>query len=222
MSALSPRRLFISSAVALLAACVSLFAPSFASAASPGFIEGTVTDAVTHQPLEKINVCAYATGGGSSCALTDPGGSGEYIIAVDPGEYRIGFSSIEHIYLTQFYNGKETEEEGDIVSVTDGATTSSIDAAMQEGGRISGTVTAANGGGRSKGSMPAPAKPAEQNRLSPADRRTLAANTRSPNSPEALTKSNSLPASALNVDRRHTSPSSTTASKLWPKRIPCP
>lgn len=45
-------------ALALLATCGLLLAPSLASAASSGFIEGTVTDAATHQPLKEINVCA--------------------------------------------------------------------------------------------------------------------------------------------------------------------
>lgn len=146
MSAFSLRSFPVSIAVGVLAVFVLLLTPRPAGAVSTGFIEGTVTDAVTHEPLKKINVCAYGIQGGSSCTLTDNNGDGEYLIAVDPGEYKVGFSSIEHIYLTQFYNGKETEEEGDLVSVTEGATTSGIDAAMQEGGRIAGTVTAADGG----------------------------------------------------------------------------
>lgn len=138
--------------IALFCTLVALsVTPSVAIAEPIGEIAGTVTDAATHQALTEINVCAYAVAGGSSCTLTDSNGDGKYLIAVAPGEYQVGFSSIEHIYLTQFWNAEEREVEGDLVSVAEGVTTNGIDAAMQEGGRISGTVTAATGGAPIKG-----------------------------------------------------------------------
>jgi Divergent InlB B-repeat domain len=137
---------FRSAVPALLATCGLLLVPSLASAAS---ITGTVTDVSTDLPLEGINVCAYGDAS-THCGMTEP--AGDYIIAgLTEGSYKVGFSSIDHIYLTQFYNGKDSQAEADPVSVTEGATTSGIDAAMQEGGKITGEVTAAFDGAPIKG-----------------------------------------------------------------------
>jgi hypothetical protein len=123
--------------------------PTLAAAEGTGEITGTVTDATTGQPLAKIGVCARDSLGASSCTLSDPiFGSGEYVIAsLTEGSYQVEFfSTSDRLYLTQFWNGKESESEADPVAVTEGAITEDIDAAMQEGGRIAGTVTAAFGG----------------------------------------------------------------------------
>jgi RHS repeat-associated protein len=110
-----------------------------------GQISGRATSAASKAAIAGIEVCAYAIeGGGSSCARTDA--SGAYTVAgLTTGNYHVSFaapyeSSLS--YLTQYYNGK-TYSEADPVPVTVGATTPNIDAAMQPGGIISGTVTAA-------------------------------------------------------------------------------
>jgi hypothetical protein len=122
---------------------IGLAAPSIASAAPSGEITGTVTDAATHQPLEGIGVCADHLAGGGSCATTDR--FGEYVIGgLEEGPYRVEFFSSfsARIYLTQFWSDKELESEAETVAITEGHTTSGIDAELQEGGRIAGTVTA--------------------------------------------------------------------------------
>ncbi len=107
-----------------------------------GQITGTVTDASTTKPIEGIQVCARKPTGEyvGHCASTNS--SGVYTVTgVLTGEYRVEFANAGHNYLTQYYNNKTSFSEGGLVSVTTGATTPSINAAMQPGGRITGTVT---------------------------------------------------------------------------------
>jgi hypothetical protein len=119
-----------------------------AELAPAGRITGLITDAVTHAALPSFEVCAARPGSsyflGSFCANTN--NNGEYTIGGLPGgSYRVYFESGSLNYLPQYYSGKETEAEATSVPVTVGATTGSIDAAMQRGAEISGTVTAASG-----------------------------------------------------------------------------
>jgi hypothetical protein len=107
-----------------------------------GQITGTVTDASTTKPIEGIEVCARKPlgEGVGHCASTNA--SGVYTVTgVVTGEYKVEFANVGHNYLTQYYNDKTSFSEGGLVSVTTGATTPGIDAAMQPGGRITGTVT---------------------------------------------------------------------------------
>jgi hypothetical protein len=115
-----------------------------------GQITGKVTSATTKTGLGTVNVCATSTGGGlGGCATTNA--SGEYtIVGLATGEYRVEFSMGDSCgpsgctppnYLAQYYNVKSSYSEAEPVSVTAGATTSGIDAAMVEGGRITGKVT---------------------------------------------------------------------------------
>ena len=129
----------------LVVLLLGIAVPSLASAAGTGQITGTVTDAVTHSPIEDIEVCAYQASDFeyAGCDLTDSGGHYD-LIELGTRSYKLEFSSWYESnldYVTQFYNDKETAEEADPVSVTDGSTTSGINAAMHEGGRITGTVT---------------------------------------------------------------------------------
>jgi hypothetical protein len=124
--------------------------PSLARADGTGKITGTVTDAGTGDQLEAIGVCARLIGtGGASCVTTGDGIGGEpgkyEIGALAGGSYEVEFfqGSFENTYLVQFWDDKESQAEAEPVSVIEGQTTSGIDAAMHEGGKISGTVTAA-------------------------------------------------------------------------------
>lgn len=137
----------IPAALALVALAIGAFLafPALALSAQTGQTTGTVTDAVTHNPIEGIEVCAYRASDFeySGCDNTDSGGHYD-LIELGTRSYKLEFSSgyeSDLDYVTQFYNGKETAEEADPVSVTDGSTTSGINAAMHEGGRITGTVT---------------------------------------------------------------------------------
>ena len=123
-----------------------------------GQIKGKVTKAVGGAGIEDIDVCALESGGGGRCVYTNA--SGEYTIAGLPtGSYKVKFSPgytctptcITQNYLTQYYNGKSSSAEADAVSVSAEAITSSINAAMHEGGQIKGKVTKAAGGAAIKG-----------------------------------------------------------------------
>lgn len=119
------------------------FAPS-APAAEPGQITGTVTNASSKEAIDDIEVCAYAEyGRGSGCARTEP--NEEYAIAeLKAGEYKVEFSARGRNYLAQYYDGKPSSSEAQLVSVAAAQTTSGIDAELQEGAQIIGKVTDAS------------------------------------------------------------------------------
>jgi hypothetical protein len=95
-----------------------------------GRVAGTATDASSHAPLAGIEVC-----GGFKCATTNA--LGEYVLTgVATGTYSVEFSPTENSnYLPQTVSG---------VKVTAGSTTSPVNAEMQHGGQIAGTVTDAS------------------------------------------------------------------------------
>jgi hypothetical protein len=115
-----------------------------------GEIAGTVTDA-SDRPITGINVCAYEERGGyyyGHCGLTGP--TGAYAIGgLTGGEYRLEFFSPEGgsaNYVSQFYGG--AADLGSATPVTVGLNESrgNVDAQMQGGGWIEGTVTTAGSG----------------------------------------------------------------------------
>ncbi len=60
------------------------------------------------------------------------------------GEYKVEFSDRGGDFLSQFYDGKTLSSEAQLVTVAAGQTTSGVDAALQEGARITGKVTDAS------------------------------------------------------------------------------
>ena len=118
------------------------------AAALAGSISGTVTDAVTHEPIEGLEVCAYPPAAEEEeiwfCEDTDS--NGEYTIAeLEPGEYGVEFWGRPLNYIPQYFNGQTEWWERDLVLVeTDPVT--GIDAEMVEGGGIEGEVDRAVGG----------------------------------------------------------------------------
>jgi hypothetical protein len=130
--------------VVLVVLATSLaFAPS-ALAAEPGQITGTVTNASTGERINGIKVCAFPEHPGAyNCAQTEP--DGEYTVPeLKPGEYKVEFSAGGSNYLRQFYDGKPSSSEAQLVTVAAGQTTLGVDAALQEGARITGKVTDAS------------------------------------------------------------------------------
>jgi hypothetical protein len=113
-----------------------------------GTIEGTVTQAPGGGPVEEAVICAWEpeleVGGG--CTLSDEEGdyalrglaAGEYVVEFWPGE--------ESDLLSQFYDGKSRLSEADLVTMSLGETKEGIDAVLQPGGTIEGTVRAAGSG----------------------------------------------------------------------------
>jgi hypothetical protein len=126
-------------AVAVLVGCVGLLATAPVVAASTGAISGTVTEAAgTHKGLANIVVEASrnteeepfgtATNANGEYTLTAPGPG------LPKGEYTVTFHPAGAVNLVpQTYKEK--------VPVEEGQTTKNINAAMQVGGEITGTVT---------------------------------------------------------------------------------
>ena len=111
-----------------------------------GQITGTVTNATTGKPQDRVCVSAFGRAGvGGDISFFD----GTYTISQLPtGTYQVDFDhSCEDLgpsLAPQTYND-EPLGFGDPVSVTQGKVTSGIDAAMKPGGAISGTTTTSNG-----------------------------------------------------------------------------
>ena len=106
-----------------------------------GHVYGKVTDKVTHDPIEDLEVCVQATMPPGEeelvCAKTDS--EGEYTISgLVPGEYFVRFNPGDLNYLPE--TSLHNNEIG--VEVT-AEHTVSADQELQEGGQISGTVTSA-------------------------------------------------------------------------------
>src|SRR5207248_2088506 len=115
-----------------------------AALATGGTITGTVTDNAA-TPVALTGICVTAipsTGGTWVNAVTDSGG--QYSIpGLAGGSYSVQFLSGcgSANYAGQFYNNQPSSSSADPVSVTAGAATPNIDAALAPGGTISGTVT---------------------------------------------------------------------------------
>jgi hypothetical protein len=96
-----------------------------------GQITGTVTDSATGAPLAGICLDIFDSGGGISQTSTNA--SGVYTtIHLMPGSYRVGFNlgCSDSAYATQYYNDQPTLAGADPVTVSDGTTTSGINAAL--------------------------------------------------------------------------------------------
>jgi Carboxypeptidase regulatory-like domain len=101
---------------------------------SAGKITGRVTDAATKAPIQDIQVCVQPSTW-INCVWTDS--NGEYTISeLASGEYKVEFLPYGRDY---FFLRRS-------VSVTAGQVTSGVDAALTEGGRMTGRVTDASTG----------------------------------------------------------------------------
>jgi hypothetical protein len=114
-----------------------------------GQISGTVVEYTTSEdmpPLANIEVTAYEAAGSEApvgFATTSAGGTYD-IAGLATGSYKMMFSpsfGSALNYVTQYYEGKSSSATAKTVSVTQGATTSAINAQMRVGGIIEGTVS---------------------------------------------------------------------------------
>jgi hypothetical protein len=150
-------RLIVGGSLAAAVVVGVLQLPNFVAAATTFGISGTVT-AAGGAPLAGVCVSTREIGG-QAISGTVTGADGTYSIgAGDPtGQYDVRFSSGTGCptspanYALQYYSGSPNPTGALPVSVISGATTTGIDAVMQPGGSITGTVTAATGGAPIKG-----------------------------------------------------------------------
>jgi hypothetical protein len=114
------------------------------AAAATGSISGKVVDATTKTGIQQIWVCTHSAsmlGPFGGCAFTDL--NGEYTIpALEPSSYVVVFNEEgRQGHLAQYYDGKATREEAEVVTVGDGQSVTDIDAELGESGKIAGNVT---------------------------------------------------------------------------------
>ncbi len=132
-------------ALAIIAAlfCSAILAASASAAAGSGSISGEVTDASTLEPVAGVEVCAESTNEETySCDVTDS--LGEYrILELGTGDYRVEFwpPSGSLNYVPQYFNGKSSWQQANLVHVTNGLNTPGTNAALVKGGWIEGRVT---------------------------------------------------------------------------------
>lgn len=119
----------------------SLARPDLGFGDGSASIEGVVT-ASGGKPLQNAEVTAEQPGR-SWGVFTNV--NGEYRIAGIPGgEYTVEFADSAQNVATQFYDGRPTKEQADHVTLAEGGTTAGIDAALEEGATIAGTVRSAS------------------------------------------------------------------------------
>ena len=135
------------------ASAVAVTAGAAASVASaqlaPGAtVSGDITDAFG-APLGGVTVQAFDAGGNlAGDSATSAAGTGAYTISgLAAGSYRIGFDAgcCSGDYVPQYSGDEPSLASAQLVAVTTGASAGGVDAAMQAGGHIAGTVTNAAG-----------------------------------------------------------------------------
>ena len=108
-------------------------------------ISGKVTDAGSGQPLDNVVVSIWIVDiGGNASWVKDVTtiSDGTYFAGdLSAGNYKVYFYPQGGNYVDQWYNGKGDIAFADLISVADGASVVNIDAALQVGAIISGTVT---------------------------------------------------------------------------------
>ncbi|MGO9487518.1 MAG: collagen binding domain-containing protein [Solirubrobacteraceae bacterium] len=146
-------------ALAAFVLCALAFSPAAALAAG-GSISGKVTEAISHDPIDGIEVCALTLNptfseeseeeatGESGCAKT--GATGEYAITgLNAGSYEVAFLTPPGSplnFVLQYFDGKGAESEATPVTVLEGADTPDIGAELETGAKLSGTLTLAGTG----------------------------------------------------------------------------
>jgi hypothetical protein len=113
-----------------------------------GIIEGEVSSAATGNGLAGVLVCARPVDVRSEyfgeCATSEA--SGHYAIErLGSAAYTVQFDPQTLDYATQYYNGKSLAAQANQVQASAGGVVSGIDAKMQVGGEIAGTVTLPHG-----------------------------------------------------------------------------
>jgi carboxypeptidase family protein len=152
-----PRLLGALSLCLLLVALV--LAPS-AYAEAYGGLEGKVTDASSRDPIQGIEVCAFASDyellgeqeseyeHAEGCEKTAAGGEYE-ISGLSPGGYYVVFFSLPETnldYVGELYSGASELSAATLVPVTAEKTTPNIEAQLSLGAEISGRLTDAQTG----------------------------------------------------------------------------
>ena len=114
-----------------------------------GEIAGMVTAASDGSPIGSVWVNLYRKVGESWEGYwgTETAPDGTYALGgLAPGTYRVEFFEMSRMYASEFFDTKPLFSKATPVTVAAGSTVGNIDATLDAGGQISGTVTAAVGG----------------------------------------------------------------------------
>lgn len=111
--------------------------------APAGYVSGTVTD-VAGAPMAGVCVSGVLpdgswsrNGGPASCSDAD----GNYTLGGLPtADVKVFFNPLNDVHVPQWAYGQDTEATAALIPVTAGQTTSGVNAAIKEGGRIAGRV----------------------------------------------------------------------------------
>ncbi|MBI1801072.1 MAG: carboxypeptidase regulatory-like domain-containing protein [Chloroflexi bacterium] len=111
---------------------------------STGQITGVVTAGDTSQPLSNVTVSIYQLNNALlTSTLTDA--TGQYVVGgLATASYKVLFLPATTYYKPEWYDNQIDVDLATLVAVTDGATTANINAALDHGGQIKGTVTASD------------------------------------------------------------------------------
>lgn len=106
-----------------------------------GQITGVVTAADTALPLSSIYVQAYTVDGNFSTS-NFTNSQGQYTLTgLADGAYNVQFDDFVSPYLAEWYDDQPTQASATPITLMAGATISNINAALDRGGQITGTVT---------------------------------------------------------------------------------
>lgn len=131
-----------------LAVCAGI-AGAVPAIASAGSISGKVTAEAGGAPIAGIRVCQYESKGAIEESCTETDASGNYSFSsLTAGSYLVGFSgeASNAKWVNEIYDNRRYSWEADLVTIGASQSISNIDAALAEGGSISGTVTDAESG----------------------------------------------------------------------------
>jgi len=111
-----------------------------------GGISGTVSDRVSGDPIQSVQVSAYPDGSDSASGSAFTDSAGRYsLVRIPTGSYRIGFRSGNPAgggYLAGWYQGAASSGTASRVAVQAPATAAGSDVQLERGAGISGTVSA--------------------------------------------------------------------------------
>jgi hypothetical protein len=137
------------SLLALLLASVALLILSPAAFAANGSISGTVTEATGgKKPIPGANVTVWNAAGRKLASFASTAATGEYKApGLAPGSYKVAFEPAPgSIFAPQYYNDAFSFLEAtEVTIVTEGEEKPGINAALREGGKISGKVEGSHG-----------------------------------------------------------------------------
>jgi hypothetical protein len=131
----------------LVAMVLTMLCAVPASALADGSISGSLTDALSGAPVTDFNVCVQPVGPGPyRCGGVAE--NGEYTISELPAdEYRVSFTPyLGNNYVSQYWDGVLSFSDATLVELAQDENRTGIDAVLEQGGELSGTISGAGFG----------------------------------------------------------------------------